>query len=105
MPKTALDVTVKDQDGKELFSNRKEYAVYDLHMPDNKEGWLGLNNWDITAMTHIDLGLKPHEVDSQTFVVPLREDTKTATVEATFYYLYEEGKSAPIKKVSKSIEF
>jgi hypothetical protein len=98
-------VTVKDQTGKQIFSKQKEYAVYDLHFAENKEGYLGFNDWDITAMTHVALGLEPGETDSQTFVLPLKKDTKSVTIEAVFSYVYEEGKKTPIHTVIKKIEF
>ncbi len=98
-------MTVKDQDGKEVFSRNKEYAVYDLHFEHNKEGWIGLNDWDITAMDHIDLGLEPGEVDSNTFVIPLKKGTKSVDVEATFSYIYEEGQKTVIHTVNKKVEF
>lgn len=105
MPKTALDVTVKDQNGKVIFSENKVYAVYDLHMPDNKDGWLGLDDWDITAMTHVNLGLEPHKTESFTNVVTLPAGTTSATVEAAFSYLYEDGQSAVIKSVLNKVDF
>ena len=98
-------MTVKDQDGKVVFSRNKIYGVYDLHLPDNKEGYLGLNDWDITAMKHFDLGIEPHETDSHTFVIRLKEGTKSADVEASFSYIYEKGKTATIKKVNQKVEF
>jgi len=96
---------VKDQDGKEVFSSQKEYAVYDFHFPENKEGYLGLNNWDITAMDRVDLGIEPGDTDSVTYVVPLTENTKSVNVEAAFIYIYEKGKTATIHKVNKKVEF
>jgi len=98
-------VTVKDQDGKVLFSETKNYEVFDLHLPSNKEGWMGFDDWDLTAMTHINLGLEPLQTDSLTFVVPLKENTKSATIEATYKFTYEEGDSANWKTVSKKVEF
>ena len=98
-------MTVKDQDGKVLFSETKDYEVYDLHLPQNKDGWLGFDDWDITAMTHINLGLEPFETDSHTFVVPLNANTKAVDVEASFIFQYEEGKSAPWKTVTKKVKF
>ncbi len=105
MPQTALEVTVKDQDGKEVFSNIKTYEVYDFHFAHNKQGYLGLNDWDITAMDHVNLGLEPHETDSNTFVVPLKEGTKSVTVDAVFKYVYEPGESAVINSASKKVDF
>ncbi|RJQ23030.1 MAG: hypothetical protein C4560_01510 [Nitrospiraceae bacterium] len=98
-------MTVKDQDGKVLFSETKNYEVFDLHLPSNKEGWMGFDDWDLTAMTHINLGLEPLQTDSLTFVVPLKENTKSATIEATYKFTYEEGDSANWKTVSKKVEF
>ena len=73
-------MTVKNQDGKEVFSRNEEYGVYDLHFEHNKEGWIGLNDWDITAMDHIDLGIEPGEIKSYTFVIPLKGDTKSVDI-------------------------
>ncbi len=98
-------MTVKDQDGKVVFSKNKEYGVYDFHFAENKEGYLGLNNWDITAMTHFDLGIEPHETDSNTFVIPLNENTKSAEIEAAFSYVYEKGKSVVISKTTQKVDF
>ncbi|MDP3296741.1 MAG: hypothetical protein Q8N09_03980 [Thermodesulfovibrionia bacterium] len=98
-------MTVKNQDGKEVFSKRKEYFVYDFYFAENKEGYLGLNNWDITAMKRIKRGIAPLETDSEVYVIPLTEDTKSVEVEAAFSSLYEPGKSAVINKVTKKIDF
>ena len=98
-------MTVKDQDGKEVFSRNEEYGVYDLHFEHNKEGWIGLNDWDITAMDHIDLGLEPGKIESYTFVIPLKGDTKSVDIDATFSYIYEEGQKTAIQTVTKKIEF
>ena len=98
-------MSVKDQNGKVLFTDRKEYNVYDQHLPSNKDGWLGFDDWDLTAMTHINLSLEPLETDTRKFVVPLNADTTSATIEASFIFDYEEGDSAVIDTVSKKIEF
>jgi hypothetical protein len=98
-------VTVRDQDGKEVFSSQKEYFVYDFHFAENKEGYLGLDHWDITAMDHIKTGIEPKKTDSEVFVVPLTEDTKSVDIEAAFTFVYEEGKIATIHKVNKKVEF
>ena len=99
-------MTVKDQNGNVLFTERKSYEVHDLHLPSNKDGYLGFDDWDLTAMTHIDeLALKPFQTDSLTRVVPLKEDTKSVTVEASYIFIYEEGDSAVIQKTSKKIDF
>lgn len=98
-------MTAKDQDGKVVFSNTKEYTLYDLHLPQNKEGWMGFNDWDLTAMTHIDMGLKPLETDSLTFVVPLKTGTKSVDIDAAFRFFYEKDDSAVWQNATKKIEF
>ena len=103
IPKTVLDVTVKDQNGKEVFSRQKEYAIYDLYFAGGKQ--VPLKDWDITAMKRIDQSIHSLETDSHTFVVPLSEGIKSVDVEVSFSYIYERGKTATIAKVSKKIEF
>ena len=99
-------MTVKDQNNKVLFTERKSYEVHDLHLPSNKDGWMGFDDWDLTAMTHItDLALEPFQKDSMLRVIPLKEDTKSVTVEAAYLFIYEEGDEGVIKKATKMIEF
>ncbi len=105
IPQASLEVTVKDQDGKVLLTKKKVFAVYDVHLETNKEGYLGMSNYDITAQHHIDLGLEPHHTESITDVLPLPVGTKSATVEANFNYDYEATDSAVIKTVSKTVQF
>jgi hypothetical protein len=104
IPQTALQVSVTDQNGNELFFKDKIYGAYNLHLPDNREGYLGLNDWDITAMNRVNLGIDPGDTDSNTYVLPLNEDTTSIVVEAVFKYLYEEGVSSVIHKESRNIE-
>lgn len=66
---------------------------------------MGFDDWDLTAMTHVNLGLEPLETDSLTFVVPLNADTKSAEVEATFKFIYDANDTQEWKKVSKKVEF
>ena len=105
IPKTTMEVSVRDQNGNELFFKEKTYSVYNLHLPHNREGYLGLNEWDITAMNRINLGIDPGDTDSNTFVAPLNEETTSVVIEAVFKYHYEEGISAVVQKEIKNIEF
>ena len=98
-------MTVKDQNGKIVFSKEKEYALYDLHFAQNKEGYLGLNDWDITSMYRSNFGVEPFETDSQTFIIPLPEGTKSVDIKASFRFLYEKDKEAIWTSVTKKIEF
>ena len=109
IPKAALEVTAKDQNGKVVFTKTRIYEVYDLHFKHNAEsgktGYLGLPDFDITAQDHVNLGIEPNEVDSHTFVVPLEVGTKSVVVEAAFKYLYEDGEEAVIKSVTSTVDF
>jgi len=98
-------VTVKDQDGKVVFSKQKEYYVYDFHFAENKEGYLGLDHWDITAMDHIKSGIEPKKPTSEIFVIPLAEGTKSVDVEASFTYIYEPGKTSTVHTVNQKVNF
>jgi hypothetical protein len=99
-------VSVKDQNGNVLYTERKLYELYDLHLPSNKPGYLGFDDWDLTAMTHIDeLALKPFQTDSLTRVVPLKKDTTSVNVEAKYIFIYEKGVEGAIKKETKKVDF
>lgn len=101
----SLEVTVTDQDGKNHFSDNKIYEANNLHFPHNKEGYLGLDYWDITAMDQIELGIKPHETDLLTFIIPLQEDTEAVDVEAVFRFIYEEDYTAVIHRKTEKVKF
>ena len=98
-------MSVKDQDGKVVFSKDKEYGIYDLHYEQNKEGYLGLNDWDITSMYRSNFALEPFETDSQTFIIPLPEGTKSVDIEAKFRFLYEKDQESVWSTATKKIEF
>lgn len=96
---------MKDQNGKQVFSKSREYEVYDFHFKSNKEGYLGLNNWDITAMDHVYDALEPGQPESFTYVVPLTEGTKSVEIEAVYKYIYDKDTTAEVQKVIKKVEF
>ncbi len=97
---------MKDQNGNVVFSKVKEYALYDMHYAEhNKEGYLGLNDWDITSMYRSNFGIEPFETDSQTFIIPLPEGTKSVDIKASFRFIYEKDKEAVWNSVTKKVEF
>lgn len=98
-------MTVKDQNGKVVYTRTKEYAIYDLHFENQPDGYKGLNEWDITKMTRFNEGFGPGETDSNTFIIPLPEGTKSVDIEAKFRFLYEKGEEAIWNSVTKKIEF
>ncbi len=97
----ALDVSVKDQDGKELFARQKEYTVNDLYFKGGKR--VAMAEWDVTATEHFDLGLKPNVPDINTFIIPLKIDTTSVDVEVRVIYLYERDKTFTLDKVVQKI--
>ncbi len=101
MPKMALDVSVKDQDGKELFSRQKEYTVNDLYFKGGKK--VTMAEWDVTATEHFDLGLKPNVPDINTFIIPLKIDTAFVDVEVSVVYLYARDKTFTMDKVVQKV--
>jgi len=101
MPKIISVVRVTDQDGKELFSNQKEYSVGDLYFKGGKQ--VAMAEWDVTATEHFDLGLKPDEPATSTFVVPLKADTTSASVEVEVKYLYMRDEIFSMGKVVQKV--
>ncbi len=101
MPKIVLYVTVKNQDGKEIFSRQKEFTENDLYFKGGKQ--VTMAEWDVTATEHFDLGLKPGAPDANTFIIPLKADTASVDVEASFVYLYSRDKTFTMEKVVQKI--
>lgn len=97
MPKILSLVRVTDQNGKEVFSNQHDYSVGDLYFKGDKQ--VAMAEWDVTATEHFDLGLKPDEPVSSTFVVPLKADATSVSVEAEVKYLYTRDETFSIGKV------
>lgn len=94
-------MTVKNQDGKVIFSDQKDFHVGDLYFKGGKQ--VAMAEWDVTATEHFDLGLKALETDTHTYIIPLKTDISNATVEAEFRYLYTRDKTFPVQKAVKEI--
>jgi len=100
-PKMVMDVTVRDQDRKELFSRQKEFTVGDLHFKGGKQ--VAMAEWDVTATEHFDLGIEPDKPNTSTFIIPLNADTKSADVEVNVKYFYSRDKIFIVGKAVKSV--
>ena len=94
-------MTVKDQDGKIIFSEKKEFHVGDLYFKGGKQ--VAMAEWDVTATEHFDLGLKALETDTHTFIIPLNAKTTSVRAEAEFLYLYTRDKTFSVQKVVKEV--
>lgn len=101
MPKIIAEVRVTDQNGREVFSNQKDYSVGDLYFKGGKQ--VAMAEWDVTATEHFDLGLKPLEPTTSAFVVPLKADTTSVSVETEVKYLYTRDETFTIGKVVKKV--
>ncbi len=98
----ALDVAIKDQTGKTVFSKQKEYTVGDYYFGKKQ---VPLAEWDITAMEHFDFGIKPHKPDVNTYIVHLPKGTKSVNVEINLVYEYSPDNKATVKKVTQKVDF
>lgn len=101
MPRMVMDVTMNDQDGKELFSNHKIYTVNDLYFKTGKK--VPMAEWDVTATEHYDLGLKALETDRMTFIVPVPDGTESVDVSAGVTYLYSQDRTIDMADVQRHV--
>ncbi|MBI5408263.1 MAG: hypothetical protein HZA14_02745 [Nitrospirae bacterium] len=100
-------MSVKDQSGKVVFSETKEYIVNDFYVNsmDPKSDPIMLPVWEYDRQVHVHEGIEPGETDSNTFVIPLKEGTKSVDVEAAFKFIHEKDKQDVWTKCNKKIEF
>ncbi|MBI5057647.1 MAG: hypothetical protein HZB61_13615 [Nitrospirae bacterium] len=100
-------MTVKDENGKVLYSKSEDYIVNDFYIKkaDPSKDPIMVANWWFDRQVHLHEGIEPGEVKSTSFVVPLEKGAKSATVEAAFVFHYEKGKDATWNKATKKIEF
>lgn len=97
-------MTVKDQNGKEVWKKVREYSLNDMYLKVPGAKQVPLFMWDITAQEQIHDGIEPGEIDSNTYVIPLSMDTTSVTVDAYFKFLYEEGKEATIHQLTQKVD-
>lgn len=96
-----MDVTVNDQDGKEIFTSHKTYTVNDLYFKGGKQ--VAMAEWDVTATEHFDLGLKALDVDKNTFIVAVPGKTESVDITATVHYLYSRDKTLNMAEVHQHV--
>jgi hypothetical protein len=101
MPKAVLDVTVTNQDSREIFSKQKEYTVSDLYFKGGKQ--VAMAEWDITATEHYNLGLNPFEPDILTYIIPVKDGTEYIDITAAFNYHYTREKTFNIDKKAERV--
>ncbi len=96
-------MTAKDQNGKVIHTERRQYDNWNLWFEGGKEVELRL--WDITATTSVNLGLEPNQTDEKTYVMLVDSKTKSVTIEATLLFEHEPDHWEAVKKVTKTIDF
>lgn len=101
MPKMSINIIIKDQDGGEIFTSQREFSVGDLYFKGGKQ--VAMAEWDVTAMERFDLGIKPIEPNAYTFIIPLKTNTKSLSVETEVKYLYTRDETFTIGKVIKKV--
>jgi len=101
-PKMVLNVNVTDQDRKEIFSRQKVFTVGDLYFKGGKK--VPMAEWDVTATEHFDLGIEPDKPYASTYIIPLKDDTKSANVEVNLKYYYFRDEIFTVGKVVRKVE-
>lgn len=101
MTRMALDVTITDQDGKEIFSRKEEFSVNDFYFKGGKN--VPMPEWDVTATEHYNLGLDPLEPYTYTYIVPLKLETASVDITALVTYLYTREEIFTVQKISQKV--
>ncbi len=97
-------MTVKDQNGKTVFSEKKEFSE-NLFVVEGKEDMM-IAEWNVFAQELVDLSLHGGGyTKTETFIIHLPEGATSADVEASFIYEYEPGETATVQKVVKKVNF
>ena len=103
MPRAALEVTAKDQDGNVILTERRKYDNWTLWFKEGKDA--PLKYWDIFSMSIVDQTLKPGQTDEKINVIVLDKNIKSVDIEAAFLFEYEPDHWEPVKKVTKTVSF
>ncbi len=94
-------VTIKDKNGKELFSRQQEFSVSDLYFKGGKQ--VPMAEYDVTATEHFNFGLKPLASDEYTYIVPVKTAAESLDVEVKVSYIYSPDRVFIMDKVVRKI--
>ncbi|MGD2080296.1 MAG: hypothetical protein PVJ36_04095 [Nitrospirota bacterium] len=75
-----LDVSAKDQDGRELFKDQKRYFQIGV----DTQKYMRYGAWQIKEF--YDLALQPKEVQKERFLMNFGKETRSADVEVSVTY-------------------
>ena len=101
MTKMVMDVTVRDENGDELFSRQQEFSVSDLYFKGGKQ--VPMAEYDVTATEHFDFGLKSLVSDAYTYILPVRTVTGALDIEAKVSYIYSQDRTFIMGKVVRKV--
>ncbi len=102
MPRIIMELSVRDQEGREILSRQKEFSVNDLYFKGGKQ--VVMAEWDVTATEHFNLGINPDKPDTSTFIIPLEKDIKSVNVEVNVKYTYSRDRIFTIGKTVQKVE-
>lgn len=101
MTKTVMEVTVRDENGNQLFSRQQEFSVSDLYFKGGKQ--VPMAEYDVTATEHFNFGLKPLESDDYKYLLPVETGTKSADVKVKVSYIYSSDRIFIMDEIVRKI--
>lgn len=94
-----LDVTAKDNNGKELFKSEKKY--FEIGVDTDRDMRYGA--WQIKEI--IDLTLPPKQTQKEQFLMNFDSDTEEVTIDVKLWY-YVSGKNGHVvHSVTEKLEY
>ncbi len=96
-----MDVTIRDENGKELFSRQQEFSVSDLYFKGGKQ--VPIAEYDVTATEHFNFGLKPLASDEYKYIVPVKTASESLDVEVKVSYIYSPDRILIMGKVVRKV--
>lgn len=94
-----LDVTAKDDNGKELFKTEKNYFEIGVDM----DGDMRYGAWQIKEI--IDLTLPPQQTQKEQYLLHFDTDTKVVHVTARLWYYLTGTKGDIVHEVTKTLNY
>ena len=94
-----LDVTAKTDDGKQIFSQRKEFKEVGVDLNGDQR----VKAWEIKNT--IDLALQPRQTHTERLAIPFPEGTTGGEIEATLTYHHRPGEEFVVHKAVRKVTF
>ena len=94
-----LDVTAKDNNGKELFKAEKTY--FEIGVDTDRDMRYGA--WQIKEV--IDLTLPPMQTQKEQFLMNFDSDTEEVTIEVKLWYYISGGSGHVVHSITEKLEY